>query len=83
MNAVHKDRAAVAADRPIQNAEQRGLSCPGGTDYRHKLTLADGEAHVGQCVCAVLKFFADMLDFQQHKQPFSLRLRGAEGNQKF
>ena len=31
MNAVHKDRAAVAADRPIQNAEQSGLSCPGGS----------------------------------------------------
>ena len=72
MNAVHKDRAAVAADRPIQNAEQSGLSCPGGTDHRHKLTLADGEAHVGQRMGAVLKLFADMLDFQQHKQPHSI-----------
>ena len=69
MNAVHEDRAAVAANGPVENAEQRGFSSPRRADHRHKLALADGKTHIDQRVCAVLKFFTDMLDFQQHKQP--------------
>ena len=39
----------------------------GGTDHRYKIPLTDGKAGVSQGEGAVLKFFTDMLDFQQHK----------------
>ena len=58
---------AVTAERTVEDPEQGGFARTGGTDHRYKIPLADGKAGVSQGVGAVLKFFTDMLNFQQHK----------------
>ena len=66
VNAVYQNDAAVTAERTVEDAEQGGFARAGGTDHRYKIPLADGKAGVSQGVGAVLKFFTDMLNFQQH-----------------
>ena len=66
VNAVYQNGTAVTAERTVEDAEQSGLARTGGTNHRYKIPLADGKAGVSQGVGAVLKFFTDMLNFQQH-----------------
>ena len=65
--AVYQNGAAVTAERTVEDPEQGGLARTGGTDHRYKIPLADGKAGISQGMGAVLKFFTDMLNFQQHK----------------
>ena len=67
VNAVYQNGAAVTAERTVEDPEQGGFARTGGTDHRYKIPLTDGKAGVSQGEGAVLKFFTDMLDFQQHK----------------
>ena len=71
MDAVDHDRSAVAAVRAVKDAEQGGFSRAGRPDDRHKFSLSNRKAHVGQGAGMILKRLTDALDFQQHRKPFS------------
>ena len=67
MDAVYQNGAAVTVERTVEDPEQGGFARTGGIDHRYKIPLADEKAGVSQGVGVVLKFFTDMLDFQQNK----------------